>query len=221
MDSRLPAGSVPGDLIAGFVGAAGALILFGWLAQHVARHATIQFDTVIRDGLHAHASPSLTLAFRTITYLGSELVLVPVVALVVWRLMRRGRRQAATLLVLATAGAEVLDTLLKLIFRRTRPAVFFGLVAPQSYSFPSGHSMLSACVYGVIAAVLTARMTSRGKSAAIWAAAVFLALAIGTSRIYLGVHYPSDVAAGYAAAVIWVAAVRAGYALWLRRRGAT
>jgi undecaprenyl-diphosphatase len=206
------------DLIAGFAGAAGALLLFGWLAQQVMRHATLRFDNAIRDGLHALASPHLTLAFRGITYLGSELFLVPFVAVVAWRLVKAGRRYAAGLLVLATAGGEVLDTVLKLIFRRTRPAVFFGLTEPDTYSFPSGHSMLSACVFGVTAAILTARMSSRRKRVAIWVAAAVLTLTIGLSRIYLGVHYPSDVLAGYAAAVIWVTAVRAGYGVWLRRR---
>lgn len=207
------------DLIAGFAGAALSLLLFGWLAEQVARHATIQFDATIRDGLHALASPGLTLAFRVITWLGSELFLIPFVALLTWRLIRSGRSHAAGLLVLATAGGEVLDTLLKLIFRRARPAVFFGLATPGTYSFPSGHSMVSACVFGTAAAILTARMTSRRNRIAVWTAAAALTLIIGMSRIYLGVHYPSDVLAGYAAAVIWVVSVRAGYGVWLKRRG--
>jgi undecaprenyl-diphosphatase len=194
-------------------------VLFSWLAQHVVRHATIGFDATVRDGLHELATPRLTLVFRGVTWLGSEFFLVPFVAFVAWRLVRAGRRYAAGLLVLAAGGGEVLDSILKLAFRRTRPAVFFGLATPETYSFPSGHSMLSACVFGVTAAILTARMTSRGKRAAVWAAAAALALAVGASRIYLGVHYPSDVAAGYAAAIIWVAAVRAGYGVWLKRRG--
>jgi undecaprenyl-diphosphatase len=207
------------DLIAGFAGAALSLLLFGWLAQQVVRHATIEFDAAIRDGLHALASPGLTLAFRVVTWLGSELFLVPFVALLTWLLVKAGRSHAAGLLVMATGGGEVLSTLLKLIFRRARPAVFFGLATPPSYSFPSGHSMLSACVFGTAAAILTAGMTSRRKRIAIWAAAVALTLVIGMSRIYLGVHYPSDVLAGYAAAIIWVIAVRAGYRVWLKRRG--
>ena len=207
------------DLVAGFAGAALSLLLFGWLAQQVARHATIAFDAAIRDGVHSLASPGLTLAFRGVTWLGSELFLVPFVALLTWRLVVAGRSHAAGLLIMATGGGEVLSTLLKLIFRRARPAVFFGLATPDSYSFPSGHSMLSACVFGTAAAILTARMASPSKRIAIWAAACILTLAIGTSRVYLGVHYPSDVLAGYAAAVIWVIAVRAGYRVWLKRRG--
>jgi undecaprenyl-diphosphatase len=206
------------DLIAGFAAAAAALVLFAWLAQQVMRHATIRFDAAIRDGLHALASPRLTLAFRVMTYLGSHFVLVPFVVLVAWYLLRAERRHAAGLLVLAAAGGELLDNILKLVFRRTRPAVFFGLVAPETYSFPSGHSMLSACIFGTAAAILTARMRSPGKRIAVWTAAAALSLIIGISRIYLGVHYPSDVLAGYAAAVIWIVGVRAGYGVWLKRR---
>jgi undecaprenyl-diphosphatase len=103
---------------------------------------------------------------------------------------------------------------LKLIFRRARPEAFFGYAEPITYSFPSGHSIVSACFYGVLAAILTARMKSRARRIAIWMAAALLAFLIGLSRIYLGVHYPSDVLAGYAAAVIWVVAVRTGYERW-------
>ena len=122
------------------------------------------------------------------------------------------------LFAVAALGAEALDTLLKLLFRRARPEVFFGLTAPRTYSFPSGHSMLSACFFGVLAALVTIRMASYARKLAVWAAATLATLLIGLSRVYLGVHYPSDVLAGYAAAVIWVLSVRAGYAVWLRRR---
>jgi undecaprenyl-diphosphatase len=204
------------DLIAGFIAAAAGLLLFGWLAQQVVRQSTIQFDTSIRDGLHALATPGLTLAFRIVTWLGSELFLVPFVGLLAWRFVKSGHSHAAGLLVLAAAGGEVLDTLLKLLFRRARPDPFFGLDTPATYSFPSGHSMLSACVFGVAAALITPRIASPARRAAIWIAAAALSLIVGASRIYLGVHYPSDVLAGYAAAVIWVVAIRAGYRAWWR-----
>jgi undecaprenyl-diphosphatase len=206
------------DLVGGYVAAAAALIFFGWLARDVLRHQTIRFDAAVRDGLHSLASPGLTAFFGAITWLGSELFLLPFGALVVWRLAASGRRHAAVLLVLAAAGGELLDQILKLAFHRGRPASFFGYPLPGSYSFPSGHAMISACFFGVLAAVWTARMESRGLRVSVWAAAALLALLIGMSRIYLGVHYPSDVAAGYCAAILWVAAVRAGYLVWLRRR---
>ena len=206
------------ELIAGYVAAAAALLLFGWLARDVLRHQTIRFDEFVRGGLHGLASPGLTAFFRAITWMGSELFLVPFGALMVGWLAAAGRRHAAALLVLAALGGELLDQILKLAFRRGRPDAFFGYPLPPSYSFPSGHAMSSVCFFGVLAALLTVRMASRAKRAVTWAAAAFIALVIGMSRIYLGVHYPSDVVAGYCAAVIWVAAVRVGYVMWLRRR---
>ena len=208
------------DLIAGFAGAAVALMAFGWLANQVFHRATIQFDAAVRDGVHSFASPGLTWFFRIVTEFGSEMFLVPFGAFVVWQLATVGRRHAAILFAVAAVGAEALDYLLKLLFHRTRPAVFFGLTAPHTYSFPSGHAMLSACFFGVLAALVTTRMASYAQKLAVWAAAAIGTVLIGLSRVYLGVHYPSDVLAGYAAAVIWVFSVRAGYAVWLRRRAA-
>ena len=96
---------------------------------------------------------------------GSELFLVPFGAFVVWRLAAAGRRHAAILFSVAAAGGEALDYPLKLLFRRERPEVFFGLTAPHTYSFPSGHAMLSACFFGVLAALLTTRMASEDSGA--------------------------------------------------------
>jgi undecaprenyl-diphosphatase len=206
------------NLIAGFLAAAAALFLFGWVAEHVWRHETIAFDAAVRNGIHQFASPALTRFFRVVTIFGSEVFLVPFCAFVIWRLVTLGRRHAAVLFTLAAAGAEALDFLLKLFFRRARPEAYFGYALPSSYSFPSGHSMLSACIFGTLAAVVAPRLPQVWQKLATWAAAGLAALLIGTSRIYLGVHYPSDVAAGYAAAIIWIAGVRAGYDVWRSRR---
>ena len=205
------------QLIAGYLAAAAALLFLGWLARDVVQRQTIDLDAAVRGGLHSLASPGLTAFFRAITWLGSEVFLVPFGALVVWRLAAAGRRHGAVLLVVAALGGEVLDQILKLSFHRGRPAPYFGYALPSTYSFPSGHAMVSACFFGVLAAVLTAGVRSRAARVAVWAVAAGLVLLIGLSRIYLGVHYPSDVAAGYCAAIVWVAAVRTGYAVWLWR----
>jgi undecaprenyl-diphosphatase len=204
--------------IEGFVAAALAVALFGWLASAVLQNETIWFDATIRNGVHALASPPLTSLMRGITELGAPVWLVTVSIVLVWRLVQQGRRHAAVMLVVAAVGAEVLDEILKLVFRRARPEAFFGYAEPITYSFPSGHSVASACFYGVLAAILTVRMKSHARRIAIWTAAALLAFLIGLSRIYLGVHYPSDVLAGYATAVIWVVALRTGYDRWRLKR---
>ena len=201
----------------GFLAALAALGLFAWLAERVVRQQTMQFDAAIRGGLHRLASPALTEAFRTITFLGSEFFLIPFGAVLVWRLWKDGRKTAAALFVVAVAGGEALLGALKLVFHRPRPPVFFGLEEPASYSFPSGHAMLSVCFFGVAAAIFASRCGARRRFWT-WAGAAAASLLIGVSRIYLGMHYPSDVLAGYAAAVIWVAAVRLEYEARTRRR---
>lgn len=208
-------------LIGGVAGAAGALMLFGWLAGEVLHGDTTRFDAAVRNAIHGWASPRLTLAMRFVTQLGDPAFLMPLSILLMWRLVVTGRRRAALVLLAAAVGAEALDQILKLVFHRLRPEAFFGYPQPLGYSFPSGHSVVSCCFYGVAAAILTVRMQSRARRALTWMAAVLLAGAIGFSRVYLGVHYPSDVIAGYAAAVIWVAAVRIGYEIRLRRTGPT
>jgi undecaprenyl-diphosphatase len=109
-------------------------------------------------------------------------------------------------------GAEALDQILKLLFNRPRPEPFFGLAAPITHSFPSGHAMVSCCFFGVLAVILAARgapwAASRSKRMAIFAVAAILVALMGFSRVYLGFHYPTDVLAGYAAAVVWLAVVR-------------
>jgi undecaprenyl-diphosphatase len=195
-------------------------MVFAWLANGALREQAAGFDAAVRDAVHAWATPSLTLFMLCATQLGSGPFLIAVGALAIWRLAAAGRKHAAFLLAVAAIGGEALDQILKLCFHRPRPDAFFGLTDPPTYSFPSGHALTATCFYGVLAAVLAARMRPVAAKAGVWALAAALAALIGLSRVYLGVHYPSDVLAGYAAAVVWVAAVRAGYGVWRRRRSA-
>lgn len=205
-------------LIVGFLAAAGALFFFAWLSSEVLRGSTLRFDTLVRQAIHGLAGPRFTRVMLGITQLGSLWVLVPLGLLFTATLLTAGRRRAALIFVVAAAGAEVLNEVMKLFFHRRRPDAFFGYHQPRTYSFPSGHSIEAACFYGVMAAILTVRIRSRAARAAVWATAVLLAGAVGFSRIYLGVHYPTDVLAGYAAAVIWVGTVHSAYEYWQRRR---
>ena len=205
-------------LLAGLGAAVAALLLFGWLAEEVLEGDTVRIDGAVRGAVHSWASPAFTYAMRGVTQFGSSYILVPLGALLVWRFLAAGRKRAAIIFVAAALGAEVLTEILKLIIRRPRPEAFFGLPGPSTYSFPSGHATISFCFYGVLAVILTARGRGREHATAIWAGAAVLAAAIGFSRVYLGVHYPSDVIAGYAAGAIWVAAVRIGYAIDTHRR---
>ena len=190
-----------------------ALILFVWLAREVTRGDAMRLDTPIRNAVHARSSPPLTAMMRGVSLIGSEVVLVPLGAILVWCLVAAKRRRAAVVLAVAALGAEALDQIMKLLFHRPRPEPFFGLASPITHSFPSGHAMVSCCFFGVLAMILAARgapwAPSRLKRTAIFAAAASLVALMGFSRVYLGFHYPTDVLAGYAAAVVWLAVVRA------------
>jgi undecaprenyl-diphosphatase len=185
-----------------------AAILFAYLAMAVARGPAGRFDLAVRDTVHSWASPQLTYAMRGFTLLGSSAILVPLGILLAWRLLVAGRRAAVVLLVVAALGGEAWDQGLKLLFHRERPEAFFGL-APDNYSFPSGHSMASGCFYGALAMIAAERSRSRARRGAIWVGAVALIGCVGLSRIYLGVHYPTDVLGGYLVAVAWLALIAA------------
>ena len=195
--------------------AALALILFVWLAREVTRGDALRLDTPIRNAVHARSSPPLTAIMRGVSLVGSEVILVPLGLILVWWLVAAKRRRAAVVFAVAALGAEALDQIMKLLFYRPRPEPFFGLASPVTHSFPSGHAMVSCCFFGVLAAILAARgapwARSRLKRIAIFAAAALLVALMGFSRVYLGLHYPSDVLAGYAAAVVWLAVVRTVY----------
>jgi len=134
--------------------------------------------------------------------LGAIVLIVAFVAsLAIFPILRW--RRAALWLVITMAGALVLDLGLKYGFHRARPTPFFGPL-PHTYSFPSGHALMSFCFYGVLAGLINDRVQSLIWRILVWIAAILLIAAIGLSRIYLGVHYPSDVIAGYLAAALWV-----------------
>src|ERR1700740_1862807 len=158
--SRTPWLGLPISLFA----AALALLLFAWVADSVLDQKTQSFDLQIRAAVHEHASPQLTVAMRAITWLGSWQVLLPTVGCLLAIFVLRGMSRDARLLLLAIAGAAELDTVLKLSFRRVRPAPFFGIPPLDTYSFPSGHALVSFCFYGLLAGVIPT--PGRGQHAA-------------------------------------------------------
>lgn len=182
-----------------------SLFLFAWLGREILEGDTFRFDAAIRAWVHQFASSRMTWAMTAISLLGYNVLIAEmVIAFVVFARLRW--RRAAVWLAVAMTGSLLLDLTLKYAYHRARPTAYFG-VAPASYSFPSGHALCSLCFYGVMAGLLSARLKSRPWQIAVWVAAALLVIAIGLSRIYLGVHYPSDVLAGYLAATVWVGTV--------------
>ncbi|HEV2233337.1 MAG TPA: phosphatase PAP2 family protein [Terriglobia bacterium] len=205
-------------LVAGILAASTSLFFFGWLAEEMLEADTAHFDAVVRTAIHGFASPPLTSAMEVFSILGSVAPIVALTVLTIALFIYFHRPRAAALLAIAMTGAAVLDEVLKFAFHRPRPVAFFG-TSPGSYSFPSGHALGSMCFYGALALILSSRIASRAARVFLYLGAILLVSAIGISRIYLGVHYPSDVIAGYLAAIVWVGAVGIAQEL-IRRRGA-
>ncbi len=202
------------------VGLALAVLLaaaLGWLAAEVVRGQTMSFDSDVRNTIHEHASEPLTIAMKAMSFIGEPFMVWPLTALAAAYFWRCGEKHGAILFLIAMVGAGIIELTLKVAFHRPRPRPFFGYPLPSSYSFPSGHALGSLVFFGTLAALLSPRLRGRASKILLWAGAVLLIAAIGFSRIYLGVHYPTDVIAGYAAATIWVLAVAIGNGARSRR----
>jgi undecaprenyl-diphosphatase len=205
-------------LVIGLLTAAGALALFTWLGREILEGEVLAFDERLRALVHTLASPRLTTLMRAASFYGGPVVLVPVSLVVAGAFLVKRWRRGALLVVVTLAGAGLLNWLLKFSFARVRPAAYFDYPLPGSPSFPSGHALFAASVFGGLAVLLTARIPNRLLELAIWLVAILLILLVGLSRVYLGVHYPSDVVAGYAIGAIWVTAVAFGDRLARHRR---
>ena len=175
-----------------------ALAVFGWLALAVWMGGTLLFDFAVRDLVHTWASPPLTNIMLGFTHMGEPIFLVLLTLVVAWRLGAAHRWTAARLLAISTLSAWALSEILKLVFHRPRPAAFFGYQEPATYSFPSGHAVVSVCFYGALATILARRTESPARRKLWYSIAAVIVLSIGFSRIYLGVHYLTDVGGGYA-----------------------
>lgn len=205
------------SLLLGLTSAIGTIVFFGWLADEALDGETRQFDEATRAAVHQLASPAMTTAMRGISFLGSTLFLtLATAAVIIWFASRKWGREAK-LMAATMIGASLLNVSLKMAFKRPRPVPFFDLLPPESYSFPSGHSLTSACFFGAFAAIISARMKSRRARIMVWVVCVITFVVIGLSRIYLGVHHTTDVIAGFAAALIWILVVRF-VEMTLRRR---
>jgi undecaprenyl-diphosphatase len=190
-------------LLAGALVAVAGTYAFAVFAGHVSSGATRAFDDAVLVWISKHRTGYLEPIMLEITLLGTGTVLIMAVTISALFLWLTEHRYSAALLLLATIGAIVLNNLLKLGFGRPRPTVVEWGTHAMSWSFPSGHAMSSTVVYGTVA-YLAARMQKRHshRIATMMLAAMLIVL-IAASRLYLGVHYPSDVAAGIIIGAAW------------------
>ena len=170
---------------------------FAKIASEVHEREMSELDRRVSLAVHRFDAPVLDIVMRALTALGSFPAIVAVLLLVsVWS-VRRHDKAAAILIVTVAGVAEVLNLLLKEIFQRARPSLFTEIATLHSYSFPSGHAMSSTAVYGGVALLAAKAFPAHRRLFGV--VATVLVLLIGLSRIYLGVHWFTDVVAGFAA----------------------
>jgi undecaprenyl-diphosphatase len=157
-------------------------VLFGAVLLAAAGETIVHVDGRLAVALHAHATPAATTGFEVVTQLGSTAVLFAVAAFVAGYLARLGRRPEAAFVILAFTGAEALTWSLKAVFQRERPSFDDPIATASSFSFPSGHALVSFAVYGALAYVLLDNLRSRRTRAAVTAGAAVMVAAIGFSR---------------------------------------
>jgi undecaprenyl-diphosphatase len=205
-------------LAAGLAFSAFVVWAFAELADEVVEGDSRRFDRAVLLWIHSSFPGWLDGPMRLVTALGYYWVVIPLLAVAVLAFYRKDWRLSAILLVVSTSGSIVLTTVLKAIFERSRPELFDSGYTASFYSFPSGHATLAVGFYGTLTLLLAYRL--RGYARWLVAACgVSLVLLIGFSRLYLGVHYPTDVLAGYLAAPLWLVFVGVAYATWLSVRG--
>lgn len=204
--------------------AAGALA-FIEIADEVREKDTRRIDTMLLRALRDPQDPAVPLgpvwmheAGRDLTALGSLSVLIVVVAAVCGYLLLARLHGVCILVLAASCGGALASTLLKAFFDRDRPSVVPHLMEVMTSSFPSGHSMLSATIYLTLGALLARTDARRRFKIYFLSVALGLTLVVGLSRLYLGVHYPTDILAGWIAGASW--AILCWLVAWhLQQRG--
>lgn len=160
--------------------------------DHMWRQVALDFDP-----------PKLLSVWKGVTFLGSVLVITSLTLAVIFALSMLKQWSGARYIALVMLIAVVLESAMKLTVRRARPDEVIAYAMPASFSFPSGHALFATAVYGSIAILVSSRLTGWVRGV-MWGSVTILVLAIGASRIFLGVHYPTDVVVGFLAGVLCI-----------------
>jgi undecaprenyl-diphosphatase len=195
------------EAVAGGIAVAGAAALL----QAVRTHGhNLAIDSVPLEWAAAAHSPALTALMRCASRMVDPMVVTPITLLAMLAgVGRRSPRDVPWLAPVAVIGGGVVILTLKLLLRRARPTAFAHLMRTRGFSLPSGHAFMAMCLYGLLAHhglrwLRARRPDDRVGAALLLAMAATIVLLVGISRVYLGVHYPTDVIAGYVLALLWL-----------------
>lgn len=206
-------------LIVAFVTVIGPVFLFVALADEVREQDTLTFDEAVLRAVNSVQSPFLDATTAALTQLGGVvgvLVLAFGGAALLWT---RHKRKKAVILVLGVAGATLLNTMLKTVFQRDRPQLWERIVTENSFSFPSGHAMVSSAL---ALSIIVIFWSTRWRLVALVSALLYM-VTIALTRLYLGVHYPTDIVAAWVVSSAWIGSlvIALNYRTWVSSRKQT
>jgi membrane-associated phospholipid phosphatase len=177
-------------------------LLLAWLCQEVWQRESWRLDTSILLTIHHWANPALDRVMLSITSLGDPEFVVIIITVSAGWLLWRQQFNEVKILTLACLGALVLNQGMKLFFTRPRPTLWPSLLHETSFGFPSGHALGSIVLYGLLAYFYAVYRPHHAQC--VYFCSALLIGSIGFSRLYLGVHYPTDIIAGYITGWLWL-----------------
>ncbi|WP_158232521.1 phosphatase PAP2 family protein [Sporosarcina sp. P13] len=190
---------------------------FALVARSIHLHTITSFDDPIIDFVQGAETTWLTAIMKAFTTIGSTAVVVLLAVFALAILLRLQYRAQAILLVSVLAGTGILNQVLKFIFKRERPD-FYRLIEITGYSFPSGHTMMAFSLYTILAYIVWRNLRFTWSRVVVVILATVMIVMIALSRIYLGVHYPSDIVGGMLASMVWLIASIAMYQQFQHQR---
>jgi undecaprenyl-diphosphatase len=190
-----------------------SLLAFSLMAFLINANKIVHFDKMIIRAVQGFEAPVMTTIMEFFTFIGSTPAVVVISLLIIFFLFKVLHHKSELILfIIAIVGSPILNFVLKGFFQRARPD-FHRLIEIGGYSFPSGHAMNAFTVYGMLAFLLWRNIFSRSGRSWLIVFSTFMIGMIGVSRIYLGVHYPSDIIGGYFASGFWLSS-----SLWFFQR---
>lgn len=187
-----------------------SLLAFSFIAFIVSANKVVQFDHSVISFVQGFENSALTTVMKLLSFIGdTKSVIVLTILVIIFLYLVLKHRVELILFVVAIIGSAMLNQLLKYSFQRARPDLH-RLIEIDSYSFPSGHAMSAFTVYTIISFLLWRHIHSRAGRTILIIFSALMIVGIGLSRIYLGVHYPSDIIAGYFASGCWL-----GIVIWI------
>jgi membrane-associated phospholipid phosphatase len=176
--------------------------LLAEISDEVLEQDSFAIDKAILLHIHQLANPTLDILMVSITRLGDPKTVVPLTLVITGLLWWQRQRIEAQIFALNAAGGAVLSYVLKLAFNKSRPQLWESPIIETTFSYPSGHALGSMVLYGFLSYVLATIYPRYAKL--LYGVATLLIVLIGLSRLYLGVHWPTDILAGYAIGFLWI-----------------